>query len=136
MKIPKNLQLEDKEVLLIVSSKQGASFYHLHGEDIELVDSFKMPKPEYTDFEGELSIRGRGMTKSIISHFLRNFREHLSKLRLSITKIYLFAPAQTKNKIADTLPQESRNKLEKVVSGSFSRFHPLELLEKIYFVSA
>jgi hypothetical protein len=143
MKIPKSLQLEDGEVLLIVSGKQGASFYHLHGECIELVDSFKVSKPEYTDFEGEFKVRGRGITissgsiketddESIIRHFLRDLKQHLSRLKLSIKKIYLFAPSQTKNKIAKSLPQESKDKIEKVVSGNFSRFHPIDLLERVY----
>jgi hypothetical protein len=143
MKIPKSLQLEDGEALLIVSGKQGASFYHIRGECIELVDSFKVSKPEYTDFEGEFKIRGRGLTissgsiketddESIIRNFLRELKKHLSRLKLHIQKIYLLAPPQTKNKIKDSLPVQDREKVEKVVSGNFSRFHPIDLLERVY----
>jgi hypothetical protein len=143
MKIPKNLQLEDGEALLIVSGKQGAAFYHIRGNHIELVDNFKISKPEYTDFEGEFKIRGRGITISsgsikenddegLIRSFIRELKQRLSHLRLGISKIYLFAPPQTKNKIQEALPRESKGKIEKVVSGNFSRFHPIQLLERVY----
>jgi hypothetical protein len=143
MKIPKNLQFEDGEALLIVSGKQGAAFYHIRGECIELIDSFKVSKPEYTDFEGEFKVRGRGLTissgsiketddESLIRSFLRELKKHLGRLKLHIQKIYLFAPPQTKNKIKEAMRPENRNKVEKVVSGNFSRFHPIDLLERVY----
>jgi hypothetical protein len=144
MKIPKTFQkLEDGEVLLIVSGKQGAAFYHLHGESIDLVDNFKIDKPEYTDFEGEFKVRGRGITVSsgsikesddqgLIRQFLKELKHRFSGLKFAVSKIYLLAPPQTKNKIKAALPAESRDKVEKVVSGNFSRFHPIQLLERVY----
>lgn len=129
MKIPRNLQLEDGEVLLVVSGKQCAIFYRIHGNRIDCVENFKVDKPEYTDFEGEFKIREHG---NIIRRFVHEFRQRLGRIKFGISKIYLLAPAQTKNKIKNALPAESRGKLEKVVNGNFSHFHPIKLLERVY----
>jgi hypothetical protein len=143
MKIPRKLRRKDEDALLIVSGKQSAAFYHVYGSHIDFLDSFVVAKPEYTDFEGEFKVRGRGINvssgsiketddESIIRHFLRELKLRMHKQSFHIAKIYLLAPAQTKNKIRQALPSDSRDKVKSIISGNFSRFHPLDLLKRLY----
>jgi hypothetical protein len=143
MIIPKKFQVEKRDALLIVSGKREATFYRIHGENMEPIESFHIAKPEYTDFEGEFKTRGRGITissgavkeiddESTIKYFLRELKRRFNNIRFNVSNIYLLAPPQTKNKIKEALPNNSRRKIKSMIDGNFSRFHPIQLLERVY----
>lgn len=142
MKIPNNLpQFNDEEVLIIVAGRQDAIFYKAGNGTLFRLDAFKIPTPHYSDHEGEFKKRGRGITLSsggirelrdedIIRDFLREFKQRIKKICES-SKIYIFAPNQTKNRITCVLPTKWQKKVWKVAEGNYYYCHPLYIIKRI-----
>lgn len=140
MKIPKALpQFEDKVAFIVVAGKQNAVFYKVSDGEIDRLDAFKIPRPRYSDHEGEFKTRGgvgsSGSIKElrdqdIIRDFLREFKRRIKAIP-EFSSMYIFAPDQTKNKIKSALPAQWREKLSGLIVGNFYYRHPLHILEKI-----
>jgi len=142
MKIPRDLpQFKDETAFIIVAGKQNAVFYTAADATIEQVDAFKIPKPKYSDNEGGFETRGRGMLISsgsvrelqdadIIRDFLRELQLRFKKIP-AFSRLYIFAPQQTKNKIQKVLPSEWKKKINAIIDGNYYFRHPTFILKKL-----
>jgi hypothetical protein len=142
MKIPNELEFKDQNVLLIVAGKQDAVLYKAENENMQRLDAFKIPKPHYSDNEGNSRTRGRGITarsgagkelrdEDIIRDFLHLFKERAKKLH-DFSKVYIFAATKTKNRIASALPYTLQRRVSGVFSGNYFSINPIELVRKIW----
>jgi hypothetical protein len=131
MQIPKNLpQFKNNAVLLLVTGRQDAVLYRACDGTIKRLDSFKIPNPHYSDHEGSATTGELVDTKSIIRDFFRELKRRIKKTP-EFSKLFIFAPAQTKNKIGSVLPLDWQNKIESIFPGNFYSSHPLDLLKKL-----
>lgn len=141
MKIPKHLpQFARTSALLIVAGKQDAALYTVSDGIIERIDAFKIPKPRYSDKEGRFGVRAKGGSvtggvlelrdEDIIRDFIRELKSRL-KSAPAFEYLYIFAPADTKNKIAAALPKNWKGKISGTIVGNYYYRPPLFVLEKI-----
>lgn len=131
MQIPKYLpQFKDQAVLLLVTGRQDAVLYHVRDGAIKRLDAFKIPNPHYSDHEGSATTGELVDTESIIRDFFHELKRRIKKTP-EFSKLFIFAPAQTKNKISSVLPAEWQKKIESIFPGNFYSFHPLDLLKKL-----
>lgn len=142
-KIPNRLRSLGDNTFLIVAGRQDAVFYSASDGEIRRLDAFKVPRPHYSDREGEFKTRSRraGVVRSggvreygdenIIRDFLKEFRERFKAFRGRFERIFLFAPPEMQRKIAAVVPESERRKIEGAYDGNFYYRHPLSLLERI-----
>ena len=142
MKIPRKLpQFSRTTAYIIVAGKQDAAFYSASDGIIERLDAFKIPRPRYSDKEGRFGVRGKGggnvtggvlelRDEDIIRDFIKELKVRL-KSAPSFEHIYLFAPADTKNRIAAALQNSWKEKVRATIVGNYYYRHPLIILEKI-----
>lgn len=137
MKIPLHLaQFKEEDALLLVTGKQDAVIYRAAKGIMEKLDSFKIPRPHFSDNEGGFG-RTQGSAKEIrdediIRDFMHELKIRLKKLGAdSFSVIYLFTPSEVKNRIKNALPTNLRNNIKLIVEGNFFRFAPIDLLVKI-----
>src|SRR4051812_3363015 len=117
MKIPHQLyQFAEKHSLLIVAGKQSALIYHAHDGIINLKDSIKIPKAQYSDNEGLSKARSqnggnirsgtveKGRDQEVISDFIKELKSHMENVRVEMySEAYIMAPGKTKNEILEAL---------------------------------
>lgn len=142
MKIPRDLpQFDDGKTCIIIAGRQDAILYTAENGVISRLLNFKIPRPHYSDREGEFKTRGRGITISsgavkelkkhdIIRDFIREFKQRIKRVPECV-RIYIFAPADTKKKIVPALPKAWQKKVEKVIAGNYYYLHPLRVISKI-----
>lgn len=148
MKIPLHLeQFKEERALLLVTGKQDAVIYKASEGFLEKVDSFKIPRPHYSDNEGRFGqSRGGGkkskgavqggvreiQDKDIIRDFLHELNIHLKKVGTAgISAVYLFTPSQIKNMISEALPVELKANIKAIIEGNYFTFSPIALLGKL-----
>lgn len=143
MKIPEPLhQFKDEDALIVVSGRQDAAFYEAQNGILTEIDSFKIPTPHYSDHEGEIRVSSRGAGirsggtrelrhQDIIRDFMHEFKRRIKKLPATFSKIYVFAPHQTKNKISDILFEWVQRKADTIIEGNFYYHHPLKVIGRI-----
>lgn len=134
MKIPGNFErLKNEESLIIVAGKQAAVIYEIEKGLIERIDAFKIPRPKYSDNEGHFRTGASHEFKDedVIKEFLREFKRRIKKLDKKYESVYVLAPDKTKNRIPQSLTDELKRKLKKVVNGNFYYRSPVFILEKI-----
>ena len=128
MQIPNTLpQWNGETVLIVVAGRQDAVFYLISNGTIERLDAFEILNPHYSDHEDVVQEFNR---QNIIREFLQEFRERTKRIP-SFSKLFIFAPALTKNEIASVLPTGWNSKVKGVVEGNFYYSHPLELVRKL-----
>lgn len=146
MKIPKELSLAEKNILLVVTGKQEAKFFSIKNNTIELIDIIKISNPKYSDDEGFFMKQSHGSiisatnfekrdAKPVIREFLTVFRERIKKIQPSylLEDIYLFTPANMKNIIINQFPTKTKHNIKHLIEGNFFYRHPLDLIKKIKF---
>jgi hypothetical protein len=142
MKIPRQFQqFKDEPTLLLVAGRQTAVLYEAKDGILNKIDSFEIPKPRYSDREGEFRRRGRGVTVSsgvpkelrdddIINDFLKELKKRLKPLSKP-EKLIVFAPDKTRHKILDVLPKAWQQKVTKVIRGNYFNKEPLDVISRI-----
>lgn len=129
--------------LIIVSGTQDAKFYISENGNINLLNSIKIEKPDYSDREGFFQMRARGLSvrsgsvvksknRMVIMPFLRSFKEELAKIarNSAVSDIFLFYPGHLA-RIVNFIPRTLRKKIKLEVRGNFNDSHPFDLLKKI-----
>ncbi|HEU0085990.1 MAG TPA: hypothetical protein VFQ59_03485 [Candidatus Paceibacterota bacterium] len=140
MKIPSRFpQFKGETTIIIVSGQQNAVFYKVLNGIIERLDIFKIPRRHYSDNEGRFKVRGRGKTiraggtlepkdDAVVNDFIREFKNRIKNIP-EFARLYLLAPATTKNKIKSILPKSWQNKIQDVIEGNYYYRHPLFIVE-------
>ncbi|MCC2630636.1 MAG: hypothetical protein K0S38_445 [Candidatus Paceibacter sp.] len=147
MKIPHQVhQFAEEHAFIIVAGKQDALMYHAYNGEINLVDSLKIPRPHYSDNEGRSKARSQngGSIRSgtsteirdqeIISDFIRELKKHMHSVRAEMySEVAVLAPAKTKNRIVEAMPDHIQRKVQKVVEGNYNRESPIQIIQKLYY---
>lgn len=144
MKIPRQLsQFAGEHVLVVVAGKQQALLYSAHDGYINLIDSLFIPRPHYSDHEGEFKTRSQNGTmrsgsanelrdQDIISEFMRELKKHFKHIESEkYSGVYVLAPSKTKNTIVQHMPKTLENRLRGVVLGNYHHASPLDVIRKI-----
>lgn len=133
---------EGEGALFIAAGKQDAAIYLARGDSMERVDAFKIPTPHYSDNEGSYGVPGRGSVTGsggtrerrdddVIRDFIKEFKARIKKVGHPVESVYVLAPAQTKNRLAEALPAHLKGRLAKVIEGNHFATPPLGLLERV-----
>jgi hypothetical protein len=142
MKIPRKLeQFDGSKALIVVSGKQEALFYSANKGTIEKLAEIGIPRPRYSDHEGEFKVRGRGLTVSsgspvefhdyeVIQEFIQECKKRMKEIG-EFDEVYIFASEKVKNKIGSCVPSSMKSKVKAVIEGNYFNHRPLELIEKI-----
>jgi hypothetical protein len=143
MKISKKFpHVKEDNAFVIVAGKQDAAFYRIEGGNIERVDAFKIPRPKYSDNEGNFKVRQKGKTVStgarleiddrdVIKEFLRELKSRLKSQPSNFNKLYLFVPSPYKNDVRKTLPAEWQKKDRSEIMGNYYYRNAAYLVEKM-----
>ncbi len=147
MKIPRNLpQFEADTTLIIVAGRQDAVFYKVARGIIDRLDVFKIPRPHYSDNEGDFRMSGKGVfissggvqepkNEKIIKDFIHELKQRIKKIK-ECERIYIFAPSKTKNRIQSALPIVWQKRVVKIIAGNYYYHPPLSILKKISQIEA
>jgi hypothetical protein len=150
MKIPATLPQFDSQVaLLVVTGKQGATFYIGANGEIASAGSFEVRLPRRTERAGLFIRRGRGRVLASGSvrepnktahaqEFLRQLASRLRELatRHQATASYLYAPTYLMKQAKAALAKTLGRTYVMSFSGHYQDRHPLELLRMIAARSA
>lgn len=145
MKIPKDFpQFKNRNALIVVTGMHEADFYIAKNGGLEKIGDFKLLFPCYSDKEGFFEHAGHGRifeTGSVLEvdkietrhRFLKETDKILDSIvmKKDIADIYIFTPDFLKKELKGLLPKEDRKKVRFVVSGNYTHFHPLQMLEII-----
>jgi hypothetical protein len=143
MKISNQLpKTQKEEALVIVAGKQAAVVYEIRSGNLTRLDAIKIPTPKYSDNEGHFRTQSRGAVlragsvresqdDNVINEFLREFSKLAKKLPTDRSHIYIIAPSQTKNRLAETLIDSERRKVRHVTEGNFYYRSPKFIAEKV-----
>ncbi|MFA6136394.1 MAG: hypothetical protein WC705_03520 [Candidatus Paceibacterota bacterium] len=146
MKIPQKLpQFEKEKYFVIVAGHQEADFYTVFEGNIDKKASFKFEKPKYSDKEGFTARATQGKSigggpaleiskEKITQDFLKEFKKIIRAFSndKSIKKVVIFSSPYVISHIKDNLPVGLRDKVKKVISGNYSKTHPLKIVEMIF----
>ena len=141
LQIPRQLPQFDRATLIIVTGRQDAIFYRAWQGLLAQLGAFHLPRPRYSDHEGEFKKRGRGIEISYganteidkrdsIREFLQAFRQQIKRIP-EAAEIIIFAPAILKKVIGQALPSAWQKHLKQIIAGNYHRFYPLEILRKL-----
>jgi len=144
MKIPNTVLIDKKEIiLLIIASKQGASFYTTEQGKLELLFTCTVPKPHYSDNEGHFKVRSTGnvirsgspreLDDSIVMNdFYKVLKQDIKKniIISDYDSVYVTMPEHLKNSFSKTLPANIRKKVKHEINGNYSNEEPLGVLKK------
>lgn len=145
MKIKNELQnIEYKNSLIVVTSNQESKMYLVKNDNIDLVDSFFVETPEYSDREGFFTSSGkRGVYGSgsvyedkneyIKDKFNHSLLENLLK-EIEINKaeaLYMFMPENNKNDVINILPDKIKEIIKMEIYGNYVGEHPFVFLTMI-----
>ncbi|MBI2056063.1 MAG: hypothetical protein HYT37_01675 [Candidatus Sungbacteria bacterium] len=137
MLIPHQLpQFTDEIVLIIVAAKQEGSVYRASDGQLELIETFRIPTPHFSDNEGMPHERGKQESaaekkihKEYMDHFEKLFRT--ISVQLKPTQLYFFAPSHIAEELKRFTQTIFRPIPAKDIAGIFTRHSPLEVLELI-----
>jgi hypothetical protein len=140
MKIPKQLaHFKNIDTLLLVSGKQEMVIYIIAGDEIREEKHFKVENPTYSDNEGHFKVRSNGKVvlsgnvrevddRQTIVEFKNEFKTNLKKITKDFDKVFISAPAKTKNEIVELLPPKIKKKVVEIIVGNYCSVSPLEVL--------
>jgi hypothetical protein len=143
MKIPRQLpQSEHDSACIIAAGKQDAVIYKAARGTIDEAGKINIPKPRYSDREGHFKTRSGGKVlrsgavrerddEKIIADFLRQLKPVITSIAADAARIYLFAPAKTKRRIATLFSRSDQKKIKMIYPGNYYSRHPLFFLKKI-----
>jgi len=134
--------LQKANALLVVAGAQVAKIYRLKDGQINEKDTIEIETPTFTDREGHFEHHANGLMHGsgsvyenqddyMQNKFLKELTGHISALKNTFDKIYLFSPGYILKSIKNTLPDELANKIQKEINGNYTKHHPNELLKKI-----
>ncbi len=144
MKVSENFSnLLKESAIFIVTGKQFAKIYQLRKGEIKEKETIEVNIPKYSDKEGFFEHRGAGGTVlgsgSVYQSndneqqvkFLKELKKAIKGIKRPFDSIYLFAPTQSINIVADSFTKLDQAKIRKKLRGNFTKHHPTELLEKV-----
>ncbi len=123
---------KNEEALLLVTGKQDAVIYRASHGILEKVDSFKIPRPHYSDHEGTAATPHELRDKDIFRDFTHELMSHLKNISATTySTVYVFTPSNVKNQLWKAFPTAFRDKIMRVIEGNYFHFAPIDLLAKI-----
>ncbi len=144
MKISTHLPQFNASTLIVVAGKQEGVFFLAHDGKVEEIDALKLPKPTYTDREGQFMTRGNGKTygtgavyesddDETTKQFIKKISDCTTDLvaKFKLQRIYLFCPTYLSNQFEASLPKDIQSKIEYIFYGNYHRQHPFVLLSKV-----
>jgi hypothetical protein len=142
MKIPARFKKIKEDSLIIVAGKQAAVIYDVRDGYMSRLNAFKIPRPRYSDNEGQFRSKNKSGTvragstrefqdEDVIKEFLKEFKKRIKLLSNKWESVYILAPDKTKNRIPKDLPDQLQRKLKAVIEGNFYYRSPVYILEKI-----
>lgn len=138
-------QFEDKPTLIIVTGKQEAILYRAYRGSMVQIDAHKIPKPHYSDREGNVKLRSRrGAVKSggarelhdersTIRQFLHDLKDLLKRnvRNVGYSEMYLLVPSQVRPVITEVLKELLTKERIRVIEGNYLKHEPRQILEVI-----
>ena len=136
------LLFETGHYLMIVAGKQDAVFYSIGDGFITRLRGFRIERPRYSDNEGRFDMRAGGKLlrtgsvrerhdEAILTDFIHELKLHIHGMHGHYDGLYIFAPAQTKRRIPEALPDQLKRKIRCVVQGNYYHTNPRLLLTKL-----
>lgn len=135
IQISENLyQFTNEVALLVVAAKQEGRVYRASNGELELVEQFRIPTPNFSDNESLTSARGKqeNITENLIhTEYLDHFKKLLTSLNFKPTNIYVFAPTHTAKELEELTQPIFGDLPTKTVTGIFTDESPFDLLARL-----